>query len=94
MKNIEKIKKAMIRDEKVVSLRPSVGQGTVVSKVRLQDGLRCEIEEGPWRLTADGSEAMGGEAVGPTPGVFGRAAIGSCLAMGYVNGHPPKRRCG
>lgn len=26
----------------------------------------------------------GGAGLGPDPGVFGRAALGSCLAMGYV----------
>ncbi len=26
----------------------------------------------------------GGNATGPTPGVLGRAALGSCLAIGYV----------
>ena len=28
-------------------------------------------------------EGAGGSASGPTPGVLGRAALGSCLAMGY-----------
>jgi uncharacterized OsmC-like protein len=29
-------------------------------------------------------EQAGGNASGPTPGVFGRAALGSCLAIGYM----------
>jgi len=29
-------------------------------------------------------EQAGGNACGPTPGVFGRAALGSCLAIGYM----------
>ena len=29
-------------------------------------------------------EQAGGNAAGPTPGVFGRAALGSCLAIGYM----------
>jgi uncharacterized OsmC-like protein len=27
---------------------------------------------------------VGGAASGPTPGVYGRAALGSCLAIGYM----------
>jgi uncharacterized OsmC-like protein len=29
-------------------------------------------------------ESVGGNASGPTPGVYGRAALGSCLAIGYM----------
>jgi uncharacterized OsmC-like protein len=29
-------------------------------------------------------EQAGGNEAGPTPGVFGRAALGSCLAIGYM----------
>ncbi len=29
-------------------------------------------------------EQAGGNTSGPTPGVFGRAALGSCLAIGYM----------
>jgi uncharacterized OsmC-like protein len=83
MSKIEKIKQATARIEKALSLRPAIGQGTVVSKVRLVDGLNCEFEEGRWRLTIDGSKGMGGDGAGPTPGVFGRAALGSCLIVGY-----------
>ena len=35
-------------------------------------------------MTADMPEQAGGNAAGPTPGVFGRAALGSCLAIGYM----------
>ena len=28
--------------------------------------------------------SAGGNASGPTPGVYGRAALGSCLAIGYM----------
>lgn len=29
-------------------------------------------------------ESMGGDGSAPTPGVLGRAALGSCLAIGYM----------
>jgi uncharacterized OsmC-like protein len=63
---------------------PERGRNTAVSRSRVESGLTCEIEEGPWRLVADMSEKAGGAGKGPTPGVLGRAALGSCLAMGYV----------
>ena len=78
------IKTIFERQAKAVNLRPSLGQRTVVSKTRVVDGLKCEIEEGPWKLTADMAKASGGEDAGPTPGVLGRAAFGACLAIGYV----------
>jgi uncharacterized OsmC-like protein len=77
------IKRSFERQAKAVGLRPSLGQRTVVSKTRLIDGLKCEIEEGPWKLTADLAKEGGGEDQGPTPGVLGRGAFGACLAIGY-----------
>ncbi len=64
--------------------RPSLGRSTATSTARITNGLACEIQEGPWKLTADMPVQVGGTASGPTPGVFGRAALGSCLAIGYV----------
>ena len=84
MKVEKKIKTAFERNEKALSLRPSVGQGTKVTKVRMLQGLRCEIEDGGWKLNADMEEPVGGEGSAPNPGVLGRAALGSCLAIGYT----------
>ncbi|HWP38757.1 MAG TPA: OsmC family protein [Gemmatimonadales bacterium] len=84
MDNAEAIKTAIERNVKAVSLRPSVGQGTAVTRARLKPGLSCEIEEGPWRFTVGMSEKYGGSSAGPNPGVYGRAALGSCLAIGYA----------
>jgi uncharacterized OsmC-like protein len=75
---------AIERNVKAVTLRPSVGQGTAVTRVSLRDGLTCEIREGPWTLLAGMTEKYGGTNEGPNPGVFGRAALGSCLAIGYA----------
>ena len=84
MANQKSIKRSFERQAKAVGLRPSLGQRTVVSRTRLIDGLKCEIEEGPWKLTADLAKEGGGEEQGPTPGVLGRGAFGSCLAIGYA----------
>jgi uncharacterized OsmC-like protein len=80
----EEIKRAFERNVKAVSLRPSTGQGTAVTRARVVDGLTCEIEDGRWKLVADEDKGWAGNGAGPDPGVFGRAALGSCLAIGYA----------
>ena len=80
----EKIKQAIERSIKALSLKPSHGQGTGISKTRIKNGLTCEIQEGNWKFFADMPESVGGNATAPTPGVYGRAALGSCLAIGYM----------
>jgi uncharacterized OsmC-like protein len=80
----EKIRSAFTRVSGTLARRPAFGLGTGISKATIKNGLTCEIREGNWTLTADMPEQAGGNAVGPTPGVFGRAAIGSCLAIGYM----------
>lgn len=77
------IRQAIERNVKVVSARRTVGRGTAVTRVTLRDGLACDIREGPWALTAGMTEKYGGTNEGPNPGVLGRAALGSCLAIGY-----------
>lgn len=78
------IRNTLERNVKAVTLRPAVGKGTAVTKVRLRDGLACDIQEGPWTLVAGMTEKYGGANEGPNPGVYGRAALGSCLAIGYA----------
>lgn len=84
MKDLSKIKEAFERNSKALSLRPSLGKGTAITKIRLKDGCACEIEEGPWKLTADMSEKSGGANLGPNPGVYGRTTLGTCLTMTYA----------
>jgi uncharacterized OsmC-like protein len=84
MTSQEKIKEAVSRSTKALSLKPSLGLGTGISKTKITNGLRCEITEGNHKLIADMPESVGGNATGPTPGVYGRAAFGSCLAIAYM----------
>jgi len=81
---IEALKTAIERNIKAIELKPSIGQGTAVTMVRIRDGCTAEIEDGGWKLIADESKKDGGNGEGPDPGVFGRAALGSCVAMGYA----------
>jgi uncharacterized OsmC-like protein len=78
------IRTAIERNIKAVTLRPSIGQGTAITKATLRDGLTCDVQEGPWTLVAGMTEKYGGTNAGPNPGVYGRAALGSCLALGYA----------
>jgi uncharacterized OsmC-like protein len=72
------------RSIRALTLRPELGVKTSVSRVRVRDGLTCDIEEGRWKIVADLSEKAGGGGEGPDPGVLARGALGSCLAIGYV----------
>lgn len=78
------VREALERNARALALRPSVGQGTASTRVTLQPGLACEVVEGPWRFTVGMTEKYGGTNAGPNPGIFGRAAVGSCLAIGYA----------
>jgi uncharacterized OsmC-like protein len=80
----DSIREAVERSVRAVTLRPSVGQGTARTKVRLGTALSCDVEDGPWRFSVGMSEKYGGTNAAPNPGVYGRAALGSCLAIGYA----------
>ncbi len=80
----KKIAPAIARTAQVLRSRPSFGQGTGVSKTVVEKGLTCTTTEGNWIFIADMAEQIGGSSKGPTPGVYGRAALGSCLAIGYM----------
>ena len=84
MSDAPRIKAAFERVAEAMARRPSLGRDTAISKIRVDRGLRCEIREGPWTLAADMPKQAGGADSAPTPGVLGRAALGSCLAMGYM----------
>lgn len=84
MPTTAEIKTVLDRNAKALELRPAIGRNTAVTKVRLVDGLACEVEEGNWKLQVDMSVKSGGAGSAPNPGVYGRASLGSCLAVGYA----------
>lgn len=83
MSHANDIRGALERVAEAVTLRPAGGQGTAVTKVHLRPNLVAEVEDGPWRFRVGMSEKYGGDNSAPNPGVYGRAALGSCLAIGY-----------
>jgi uncharacterized OsmC-like protein len=84
MKEQEVIKTKFNRTQKALSLKPTLGLGIGISKTRIINGLSCESREGEYVFYTDMPSQVGGNGKGPTPGVLGRAALGSCLAMGYM----------
>lgn len=79
-----KIRSAIDSTIRALEARPQNGIGTSTTTATLVDGFRCEVSEGRWTLQTDLSEGDGGGDAGPTPGVLGRGALASCLAMGIV----------
>jgi uncharacterized OsmC-like protein len=84
MSQTDRIKQAFERKARLLAARDSLGRGTAKTIARVTDGLTCEVEEGPWKLTCDVGEESGGNNRGPNPGLYARAALGSCLAMSYA----------
>ncbi|MDX1389932.1 MAG: OsmC family protein, partial [Acidobacteriota bacterium] len=76
---------AFERSAKAISLRPTVGRHTATSRITVRDGVRCEIEDGRWKLVSDLGDDSGGEGKGPAPGVYARAALGSCLGLAIAH---------
>jgi uncharacterized OsmC-like protein len=78
------IREIVDRNIQILALKPSRGRLSCGTKARLVDGLRCEIEEGPWRFAADMPAKVGGDDTAPTPGMLGRGALASCLTIGIA----------
>ncbi len=74
---------ALDRLESALGRRADFGHSTNRSVTTLSAGLHCTTEEGQWAIDADLPQSLGGTGAAPTPGVLVRAALGSCLAMGY-----------
>jgi uncharacterized OsmC-like protein len=78
------IKTALERSIKALTLKPALGRDTGISKTIIREGLTCDVQEGNWKFSVDMPASVGGNGSAPTPGVYGRAAFGSCLAIGYM----------
>lgn len=84
MKEQDDIKSKFDRNNRALALKPSLGLGTGVSKTRIVNGLSCETIEGDWVFKTDMPKQVGGYGTASSPGALGRAALGSCLAIGYM----------
>jgi uncharacterized OsmC-like protein len=84
MADQQTIREISERHERALALKPERGQLACSTRARLVDGMRCEIEEGPWRFAADMPRKLGGDETAPTPGVLGRGALAGCLVIGIA----------
>ena len=84
MSHTERIREAFERNKKALTLKPAIGQGTVVTRVESIDGTTCLATEGDWKLTLDIPTTEGGSNEGPSPGFVARTSLGGCLTIGYL----------
>lgn len=76
--------KAMFeRKARAMARRPALGYGTAQARIRLGDGLACDVEHPDHKLIVDQSATEGGTGRGHQPDELMRASIGASLAMGY-----------
>jgi uncharacterized OsmC-like protein len=73
------IREIFERHVRTLTHKPARGLLTFATTARRVDGLRCEIEDGRWRLATDVPAKLGGADTAPTPGMLGRGALASCL---------------
>jgi putative redox protein len=78
------LKEVMERGIAALREDPSRGRGTATTTVTVRSGVTCDVTDGGWTLVGDEGVGDGGAGLGPDPGVFVRAGLGTCLAMGYV----------
>ncbi len=83
MSSMQRIRDSFDRMQHVFGKRPAAAHATATMRARVIDGLRCEAREDEWQFALDMPADAGGTGAGPTPGVHGRAALASCLAMSY-----------
>jgi len=83
MGSAQRIRDAFDRMQHVFTKRPALAKATATTRARIIDGLHCEAREGDWSFSLDLPVDAGGTNAGATPGVHGRAALASCLAISY-----------
>ena len=60
---------------------PARARSTIRADGHVGDGLACRVTQGKFEAVLDLGPGMGGDAAGPSPGFFGRAAIVGCVAI-------------
>jgi uncharacterized OsmC-like protein len=83
MQGDQQVREALERSVRVVAARDNIGRGVACAKAVLRPGLDCTVTEGPHSVKLAMPAKYGGTGEGPTPGVIGRAALASCLAITY-----------
>ena len=82
MATAAEVKRAADRSVEAMRTRPSIAQYTYRNRAKVAHGLACECTEGDWTLNLDVPKGVGGEHTAPSPGVYVRTALTSCIAIG------------
>jgi uncharacterized OsmC-like protein len=82
MSDTDATKAAIERTINVFTQRPGAARSTYKVTAQLGDGLTATTREGRWSVDFDMPVALGGGGASPTPGVYGRATLLGCLAIG------------
>ena len=77
------IKELFDRKASAMTRRPAFGRGSGHARIRLGEGLACDVEHTDRTIHVDQPPSEGGDGAGPHPGQLMRASLGACLAMGY-----------
>ena len=60
---------------------PEKARSTLAVTGRVEEGLACKVTQGKFEAVLDLGPGMGGDAAGPSPGFFARAAIAGCVGI-------------
>lgn len=82
MNHPERIDSAQQRAMQVYARKPASALSTTYCHAVITEGLRCDVTEGDHHISMDMPVIMGGDGSAPTPGVYARAAIAGCVALG------------
>lgn len=81
--NTAEIKELYSRKASAMTRRPVFARGHGQARIRLGEGLACDVEHEDRFVRVDQPASEGGAGTGPHPGQLMRASLGACLAMGY-----------
>ena len=77
-----RIQTAQTRAISILQEQPERAHSTTATTAHVGEGLACHIQQqGKFDAVADLGPGMGGDAAGPSPSFYARAAIASCMAI-------------
>ena len=75
------IRAAQARAVERMQADPGLARSTTATTGVIRDGLACHISQGKFTAVSDLGRGMGGDAAGPSPSFYARAAIAGCVAI-------------
>ena len=82
MTDTPNISSALERNRRAFVRSPAVAQDSTHTRTTSASGFVTVSREGTSELTCGMPKIMGGTGTAPTPGVYGRACLASCIAIG------------